>query len=96
VSLFAPLPTTPGGFACILADPPWKFASNSDPNPQRNARRHYRCLPQADLATLPLEDAAAKDSFLFLWVPTAFLVRGDHLPLMKAWGSSRPRSPSHG
>jgi N6-adenosine-specific RNA methylase IME4 len=86
MSQFAPLPTTPGGFGAILADPPRRFASNSESKPGRNARRHYDCLTPADIATLPLADVAAKDAHLFLWIPTPFLVIGAHLAVMRSWG----------
>jgi N6-adenosine-specific RNA methylase IME4 len=86
VTIFASLPSTPGGFGVVSIDPPWKFASNSDLKPGRNARRHYHCLTLAEIAALPLGDAMARDSFVFLWVPTPFLVIGAHLPVLRAWG----------
>jgi N6-adenosine-specific RNA methylase IME4 len=84
--LFAPLPVVPGGFACIAADPPWRFASNSDAKPGRNARRHYRTLALSEIATLPVGDIAARDAFLWLWIPSPFLVVGAHIGLMRGWG----------
>jgi N6-adenosine-specific RNA methylase IME4 len=84
--LFAPLPRVAGGFACLHADPPIRFRSNSRENPGRNARRHYRCHDYADFEKLPVADVAADDAYLFLWVPGPFLAIGAHLPLVKAWG----------
>jgi len=86
VSLFAPLPSVPGGFTVVCPDPPWGFRSNSAAKPGRNARRHYRCLTPAEIATLPLGDVMARDSFCFLWVPGPLLAIGAHIPVMRAWG----------
>jgi N6-adenosine-specific RNA methylase IME4 len=85
-ALFAPLPITASGFACVMADPPWRFASNSDAKPNRNARRHYATLKPAEIATLPLAGVAARDAYLFLWVTGPFLAIGAHVAVMKAWG----------
>jgi N6-adenosine-specific RNA methylase IME4 len=83
--LFEELPTTPGGFGVVCPDPPWRFASNSDERPGRNARRYYRTLTPAEIATLPLGERMAKDSLCFLWIPGPFLAIGAHLPILKAW-----------
>jgi hypothetical protein len=84
--LLAPLPTVPGGFPCIHADPPLRFQSNSRERPGRNAMRHYRCFEYSAFEALDVAAVAADDAFLFLWVPSAFLAVGKHLPLVKAWG----------
>ena len=82
-----PLPEPPpGGWRVILADPPWRFKSNSEAKPGRNAMRHYSCLTIPQLCTLPLKQVRAKDSVLFLCMPSSHLVVGAHLPLVKAWG----------
>lgn len=73
-------------FRCIVADPPWQFASNSVEKPGRNARRHYQCMPLADIAALPVERYVAPQAILFMWVTGPFLVEGYHLPVMRAWG----------
>jgi N6-adenosine-specific RNA methylase IME4 len=69
----------------VHADPPIRFLSNSREPPGRNALRHYCCYDYRDFEALPVGDAVA-DARLFLWVPSAFLVIGAHLPLVKAWG----------
>jgi N6-adenosine-specific RNA methylase IME4 len=84
--LFSALPVVEGGFGAASVDPPWRFASNSDARPGRNARRHYATLKPAQLASLPLGGAMAKDAFVFLWIPGPFLVIGAHLPILEAWG----------
>ncbi len=82
----ADLPTTPGGFRIIAADVPWRFASNSEANPGRNAMRHYSCMTLDKIKALPVADVAAKDAALFFWVTGPFLAIGAHIPIMKAWG----------
>jgi N6-adenosine-specific RNA methylase IME4 len=84
--LFAPLPTVAGGFGCVHADPPIRFRSNSRERPGRNAARHYRTFDYAVFEALPVADIVAEDAFLFLWIPSAFLVIGEHLAMVKAWG----------
>jgi N6-adenosine-specific RNA methylase IME4 len=86
MTLFAPLPTVPGGFACILADVPSRFRSNSVAKPGRNALRHYACHSMATIATLPVGDAAARDSYLFFWTTGPLLAIRAHIPVIEAWG----------
>lgn len=73
-------------FSCVLADPPWRFASNSVAKPGRNAFGHYDCMPLADIAALPVADLLAENSILFMWITGPFLALGAHIPIMKAWG----------
>jgi|SRR5665213_216261 len=75
-----------GHYRVICVDPPWDFKSNSKAEPGRNARRHYACMSQAELAAMPVGDVAANDCALFLWITGPMLAIGAHLPLMKAWG----------
>lgn len=80
------LPTTPGGFRCIYADPPWrfKFRGKTDGNSRVIENSHYRTMDLADVKAMPVRDAAAKDCLLFLWVTWPFLEEG--LRVMRAWG----------
>lgn len=73
-----------GPFAVILADPPWRFASNSDAKPGRNARRHYPTMPTAEIAAMPVAQIAACDAALLLWATAPMLP--DALIVMRAWG----------
>jgi N6-adenosine-specific RNA methylase IME4 len=84
--IFAPLPIVAGGFACIHADPPWRFKSNSLARPGRNATRHYRCLSLSEIASLPVAEVAARDALAFLWVPGPFLAIGARIQILQAWG----------
>ena len=85
-NLFAPLPQVSGGWPCVLADPPWRFQSNSETRPGRNSRRHYHCLALDQIASLPVKDVVACDAYLWLWIPAPFLVLGVQVPIMRAWG----------
>lgn len=66
----------------IVADPPWRFKSNSAQKPGRNALRHYDCMQLGDIRTL--RPQAAKDALLYLWVTSPFLAHG--LEVLADWG----------
>jgi len=68
----------------IVADPPWKFSSNSEAKPGRNARRHYPCMTDQQVSLLPVREWAAPAALLFLWTTAPMLVRS--LPILDAWG----------
>ena len=78
------LPTTEGGFQIVLADPPWRFASNSAAKPGRNARRHYDCMTVEEIAALPVREIAAPASLLLMWITVPFVHRADEV--VRAWG----------
>lgn len=82
----APLPTIEGGFRCILADWPSRFASNSAAKPGRNAMRHYDCMTPAECAAMPVREICAPDCWLFLWMTGPFLAIGAHKVIMDGWG----------
>lgn len=73
-----------GPFDIILADPPWRFKSNSKEKPGRNALGHYDCMELEEIKALPVPDVAAKDALLLLWVTVPFLKMG--LETAEAWG----------
>lgn len=75
-----------GGYRVICADPPWRFKSNSTAKPGRNAMRHYDCMSLESIQALPVEDVAADDAILFLWITGPFMAIGAHIPLMSSWG----------
>lgn len=68
----------------LVADPPWKFSSNSVARPGRNAMRHYECMTDAEIAALPVLEWVAKDALLFLWTTAPMLART--MPILPAWG----------
>lgn len=73
-----------GPFDIIYADPAWRFASNSDAKPGRNARRHYDCMTLGDIAAMPVLSIAARPAALFLWATVPMLPHA--LNVMDDWG----------
>jgi len=73
-----------GPFDIVVADPPWRFKSNSAARPGKNALSHYDCMTLAEIKALPVREIAAKDALLLLWVTVPFLRLG--LEVVDAWG----------
>lgn len=75
-----------GTFGCILADPPWSFRtwSGKTGTPHRTAEDHYKTMTLRDIAALPVEEVAAKDCALFMWVVDSHVDQAIHLAA--AWG----------
>ncbi len=72
-------------FGTILADPPWQFQNRTGkvaPEHKRLAR--YGTMTLDEIKELPVADAAADTSHLYLWVPNALLPDG--IAVMQAWG----------
>ncbi len=65
-----PLPTTPGGFKLIVADPPTDFRAGKKGRPQ-----HYGRMTDHEIAALPVESVAAPDCWLMMWVTSPKLYR---------------------
>ena len=74
-----------GRYAAIVADPPWSYACFSEKGKARSADRHYVTMAADAIEQLPVGELAACHAHLFLWIPGPFLVRGMHLPIMRAW-----------
>lgn len=68
----------------ILADPPWRFAANSEARPGKGARRHYRTMTLDEIAALPVHALAAPDCVLWMWATSPMLPR--QLEVVEAWG----------
>jgi N6-adenosine-specific RNA methylase IME4 len=70
--------------ATILADPPWKFKTNSKRGEGRSANQHYRTDRLDLIKSLPVAEIAAPDAMLFMWMvdwcPAAAL------EVIEAWG----------
>ena len=73
-----------GHFQVILADPPFSFATWSVRGQKKSPQQHYSYLGVDEIAALPVEQLAALDAALFLWVPypAIFMARD----IIKAWG----------
>jgi N6-adenosine-specific RNA methylase IME4 len=83
--LYAPLPSTAGGFATVLADPPWRFQNRTGKvAPEHKRLGRYATMSLDDIKALPVAEATAKNAHLYLWVPNALLPEG--LAVMQAWG----------
>ncbi len=81
----APLPTVDGGFQTLLADPPWRFTNRTGKvAPEHRRLDRYSTMTLADICAIPVEDVAAKNAHLYLWVPNALMPEG--LQVMQAWG----------
>lgn len=79
------LPTTPGGFRTLLADPPWRFGNRrSGMSPESGLRPRYRTMSLDEICDMPVESIVADDAHLYLWVPSVMLPEG--LKVMSAWG----------
>ena len=84
-----------GPFDVIVADPPWRHVAWSEKGQNRAPVRHYKVQPLDWICSLPVEWCAAKNCMLMLWITGPHLARGDHLPVMKAWGF-KGKEASHG
>jgi len=72
-------------YGTIYADPPWRFANRTGKvAPEHKRLTRYETMSVEEIMALPVADAAAKKSHLYLWVPNALLPDG--LAVMKAWG----------
>lgn len=72
-------------YSTILADPPWQFQNRTGKvAPEHKRLNRYPTLTLDNIKALPVADAAADKSHLYLWVPNALLPEG--LEVMKAWG----------
>lgn len=78
---FEPLPKGP--FSVILSDPPWEYQNWSDAKNGASVSA-YSVLRTEDIENLPVQDVAAPDSVLCLWVTLPKLKEG--LRVMEAWG----------
>lgn len=77
-------------YRTILADPPWKVASQKGRHNNRSAESHYPLMPLKRIKAMPVQDLAEENSHLYLWIPNALLQEG--LDVIKAWGFTY-RSP---
>jgi N6-adenosine-specific RNA methylase IME4 len=72
-------------FGTILADPPWRFTNRTGKvAPEHRRLSRYDTMTAPEIASLPVQDLAAPESHLYLWVPNALLPDG--LSVMEAWG----------
>ncbi|MBM79798.1 MAG: S-adenosylmethionine-binding protein [Planctomycetaceae bacterium] len=78
---------TCGDLCCgtILADPPWQFSNRTGKMaPEHKRLSRYATLTLPEICEIPVAEACAEKSHLYLWVPNALLREG--LEVMEAWG----------
>lgn len=79
------LPTVEGGFKTILADPPWRFTNRTGKvAPEHRRLGRYGTMSLEEICDLPVQEIAAKDAHLYLWVPNALLPEG--IKVLESWG----------
>lgn len=71
-------------YSIIYADPPWTYKTYSGKGKKRSAERHYSCMTKEEIQSLPVQNIAADDCVLFLWVTFPTLEEG--LELIQKWG----------
>lgn len=69
----------------IYADPPWTYRCwYQSEDIKRNAADHYKVMAMDELKQLPVNNIAADDCVLLMWVTYPCLTMG--LDLMESWG----------
>jgi N6-adenosine-specific RNA methylase IME4 len=71
-------------YGAILADPPWQFAPWSGKGTARAADNHYDTLTMRQIERLPVDEMAARDCVLFMWVCWPSLPEA--LRIIEGWG----------
>lgn len=72
-------------FSTILADPPWQFQNRTGKvAPEHKRLNRYGTMALDDIKALPVSQACADTTHLYLWVPNALLPEG--LAVLMAWG----------
>lgn len=79
---FANLPR--GHYGVVYADPPWLYEVWSAKGTGRSAEQHYDVMDADAIKALPVQDLAAADCVLLLWVTWSCLKQG--LDLISHWG----------
>lgn len=99
MKLLDSLTPPPGGFGCIMADPPWaysapgQFGCTLEHRPNRDttlnclgagSRARYGAMTMEQLKSLRVQDVAADNAHLYLWTTNSFMVEAHDLA--RAWG----------
>ena len=71
-------------WSVIYADPPWKFDNRSEKGEDRNANQHYPTMSIEEMMVMPVQDLAAPDCVLAIWVTDPCLRQA--MQLIEAWG----------
>jgi N6-adenosine-specific RNA methylase IME4/ParB-like chromosome segregation protein Spo0J len=79
-----PLPSS-GPYRVIVVDPPWQYHVR-DNDPSKEGVRPYHSMSVEEICAVDVGSIAHADAVLWLWVVNFVLVRGLHLPVLRAWG----------
>lgn len=80
-----PLPAIDGGWATVLADPPWRFTNRTGKvAPEHRRLDRYDTMLSDEIRALPVAESVADRAHLYLWVPNALLPQG--LQVVQSWG----------
>lgn len=72
-------------YGTILIDPPWRFQNRTGKMAPEHRRLHrYNTMTFDEIKNLPVQELAAPQSHLYLWVPNALLKEG--LEITESWG----------
>ena len=67
-----------------MADPPWLYDLWSEAGEGKAPQAQYDCMPDEEIAALPIERLAATNSACFMWA--TFPKLPSALAIMQAWG----------
>jgi N6-adenosine-specific RNA methylase IME4 len=73
-----------GGFAFIMADPPWSYQMYSDKGHAKSPEAQYATMTPEAIKALPVELLAAPDCLLWLWAVNPMLPLA--IDVLRAWG----------
>lgn len=74
-----------GGFATVLADPPWRFQNRTGKMaPEHKRLSRYGTMDLKEIMELPVSQVVRDRAHLYLWVPNALILEG--LEVMRRWG----------
>lgn len=78
-----PQPIPEGKYEIIYADPPWQYGDKLTEN-YGTVEHHYSPMSIKEICDMPIEDRAAENSVLFLWVTSPILA--ECWDVISAWG----------
>lgn len=74
----------PLGYNLIMADPPWKFETQSDAGDEKGPAPHYDMMEDDAILALPVGDLAREHCLLWLWCTWPKLELG--MACLERWG----------
>ena len=77
-------PPPPGTYATILADPPWDWGDEGDVSQMGRGTPDYAAMSIEELEDLSVEEWAAPNAHLYLWITNRSLPKG--FGLIESWG----------